>query len=389
MTIFKTYFKIIKKQAPQLLIYFVVFLGLAILFSTTGSDNPVNEFTQSKTKVAFINEGEETTIIKGFKDFLGQHSEFVDIENKTDKLQDALFYKDAEYILKVPAGFTEDLMAGKDVHIEKTVVSGSTSSIYTDILVNKYFNTVKLYINNNKGITQEDLVTLIAKDLKLETEVQLMESEVNPQNNEATQYYYNYLAYILISVIILGVSSIMLIFNNLNLKRRNLCSPVKNTSMNLQILSGNIVFSLVCWAGMVALSFILYRDKMMNTNGLYFILNSFVFTFTVLSLSFLIGTLIKNKNAQSGISNVLSLGLSFLSGVFVPQNMLSESVLAMAKFTPTYWFVKANNAISTLTNFSAENLAPIITSMLIQVGFAIALVSITLVLSKRKQLRGA
>ncbi len=388
MIVFKTYFKIIKKLSSQLSIYLVIFLGLAVLFSFMGSTNQVDKFTQSKTRVAFINNDEHSVLIKNFKDFLEKHSIYVDIEDKTEKLQDALFFREVEYIARIPAGFTTAIMSGKDTMIDKTVVSGSTSSIYTDMLINKYFNTAKLYVKNYKSITQEELVKQIEKDLSVETNVEIMTSGGKAVDTSETENYFNYLAYILISVIILGVSSIMMVFNNLNLKRRNLCSPIRNTSINIQILLGNIVFSIACWGLMIILAFILYKDKMFNINTLYFCINSLVLTLTILSMSFLVGIVIKSKNAQSGISNVLSLGLCFLSGVFVPQNLLGENVLAIAKFTPTYWYVKANRVIGNLTNFSADNLAPVITSLLIELGFAIALVSIALVMSKRKQLRG-
>ncbi len=388
MIVFKTYFKIIKKLSSQLSIYLVIFLGLAILFSFMGSTNQVDKFTQSKTRVAFINNDEHSVLIKDFKDFLEKHSIYVDIEDKTEKLQDALFFREVEYIARIPEGFTAAIMSGKDTMIDKTVVSGSTSSIYTDMLINKYFNTAKLYIKNYKSITQEELVKQIEKDLSVETNVEIMTSGGKAVDTSETENYFNYLAYILISVIILGVSSIMMVFNNLNLKRRNLCSPIRNTSINIQILLGNIVFSIACWGLMIILAFILYKDKMFNINTLYFCINSLVLTLTILSMSFLVGIVIKSKNAQSGISNVLSLGLCFLSGVFVPQNLLGENVLAIAKFTPTYWYVKANRVIGNLTNFNTDNLAPVITSLLIELGFAITLVSIALVMSKRKQLRG-
>ncbi len=110
----------------------------------------------------------------------------------------------------------------------------------------------------------------------------------------------------------------------------------------------------------------------------------FRFNLTELSLSFLATLIIKNKNAQSGVSNVLSLGLCFISGVFVPQSLLSSGVLTIASFMPTYWFIKANNEIGLLTNFTIENLSSILTAMLIQIGFAVALVSIALVIIKKR-----
>ncbi|HEY5585014.1 MAG TPA: ABC transporter permease [Ruminiclostridium sp.] len=389
MQVFRIYFKIIKKQLGQLSIYIGVFLAMAIMFSFTSPTSSIDDFTQSKTRVAFINEDENSILIEGFKEYLGNHSVYVPIQNEMDKLQDALFFRDVDYIAKIPMGFTKGIIAGKNSQIEKTVVSGSTSSIYTDMLVNKYFNTVKLYLSSYKDITQEELVKQVAKDLKIETKVQMKRTGEKSANTGNIKYFFNYLAYVLISVIVLGVSSIMMVFNNTNLRRRNLCSPIKNASINLQILLGNIIFSTVCWGLLIGVSFILYRGQMLTTNAIYFCINSFVFTLTALSMSFLVGILIKSRNAQSGISNVLSLGLCFLSGVFVPQEFLSENVLAMAKFTPTYWFVKANNDIGNLSNFSMDNLSPVFMYMLIELGFAVAIVSVALVMSKRKQLKGS
>jgi len=388
MQVFKTYFKIIKKHMAQISIYLGVFLALAIAFSFSSSPNIIEDFTQSKTRVAFINEDENSTLIEGFKEYLGKHSVYVDIQNDTDKLQDALFFRDVDYIAKLPKSYTKDIMSGKNSQIEKTVVAGSTSSIYTDMLVNKYFNTAKLYLSNYKDITQAELVKQVAKDLKIDTKVQIKRAEEKSANTGNVGSFFNFLPYALISVIILGITSIMMVFNNKNLRRRNLCSPIKNTSINLQILLGNIVFGVVCWGLIIICGFVLFKDQMLTTNALYFCINSFVFTLMTLCMAFLAGIFVKSSNAQSGVANVLSLGLSFISGVFVPQEFLSQNVLAIAKFTPTYWFIKANNTISNMTNFSMENLTPVFQYMLIELGFAVALLSVALVMSKRKQMSG-
>lgn len=388
MKVFNVYFKVLNKQGKQLSIYIIIFLVLAIAFSYAGGNTQIDKFTESKTRVVFINNDKNTTLIQGFKEFLGNNSIFVEIPDETDKLQDALFFREAEYIVKIPVGFTGDIFSGKDVKLDKSVVTGSTSSIYTEMLINRYFNAVRLYLNNYRDISEEELVKLVAADMIIETEVELLETGEKPIDTSRTRSYFNFLPYILISIIILGVSSIMMVFNNINLKRRISCSPVRNTSINLQILLGNIVFSVSVWVLIIIIALILYKDEMLTTNAVYFGINSFAFTITALSMSFLVGILVKNRNAQSGISNVLALGLCFLSGAFVPQEILSEKVLAIAKFTPTYWYIKANVVIGNMTNFSMDNLTPVIQYILTELGFAVALVSITLVVSKRKQLKG-
>ncbi|HBK85393.1 MAG TPA: hypothetical protein DDZ53_05120 [Firmicutes bacterium] len=64
---------------------------------------------------------------------------------------------------------------------------------------------------------------------------------------------------------------------------------------------------------------------------------------------------------------------------------MQPSVLVFAKFLPTYWYIKANDALAALGRITPESLQPIYSSMLIQLAFAVAIFSITLFLSKERR----
>ncbi|MBL4934366.1 ABC transporter permease [Clostridium sp. YIM B02515] len=385
MQVYKAFFKIILKNLNQIMIYIVVFISLAIALANTNS-KPVNtNFTDAKVNVAFINNDTDSVFVKGFKSYLGNNVNFVDIPDETQKLQDALFFRQAEYIVRVPKGFTEGILKGETVQLEKTIVPGSTSSIYIDSIINKYLNTAKLYTESMENLSQEQLVSYINKDLALKTDVNLKTSAYESSNNEKRAYYFNYMAYALFSVLILGVSSVMIVFNNTDLKKRNLCSPIKLRSMNFQMILGNLSFAVITWVIMILASFIMYRGYMFSAKGLLFLLNSLIFTFAALSISYLIGNVIKSKTAMSAAANVVSLGSCFISGVFVPQALLGKNVLRIASFTPNYWYVKSNNSIVNMTNFDMQNLEPIFLNMLIIIGFAVAVLAVTLVVIKQRR----
>jgi len=70
----------------------------------------------------------------------------------------------------------------------------------------------------------------------------------------------------------------------------------------------------------------------------------------------------------------------------VPQAIMSKAVLSVARFLPSYWFVRANDTITELSKFTTDSLRPIYGSILIQLGFAVALFSVTLLLSKERRL---
>ena len=386
MQVFKVYFKIIKANMGQMIIYLVVFLAISLLYSLSATTKNEESFSQTKTNVAFRNLDENTALLTGFKEYLSKNANFIEVENKHEKLQDALFFRDVEYIVTIPKGFTQNFLKRKPVELQKMIVPNSTTRMYVDMAINKYFNMARVYVNNMPGITEENLVKEVSKGASFETRVQLKSFGVKKQNNGFAVASFNYLAYSLFSILILGVSSISMVFNDKNLKRRNLCSPMKNRSFNLQLIMGNLVFALASYGIMAGFGFILNREHMMSYNGLLLCINALVFTIAALSISYLVGLLIKNRSAQSAIANVLALGFSFISGVFVPQELLSDKAMTIASFAPTYWYVKANNVIGTLSNFSFDNLSPIFTYMLIELGFAMAIFSVALVVSKQKRI---
>jgi ABC-2 type transport system permease protein len=136
---------------------------------------------------------------------------------------------------------------------------------------------------------------------------------------------------------------------------------------------------------MVIMCLIFNYKNSFNLNTVYFILNSFGFAICGASISFLIGNLVKSQSAISAVSNVITLGSSFISGVFVPQELLGSSVLKIASFTPTYWFVRANDSIAALTQFDFTHVKNILSYILIELGFGLAFFAIALVIGKKRR----
>jgi ABC-2 type transport system permease protein len=386
MQVYKAFFKVILKNLNQIMIYVVVFISLAIGLANTNTNPVAANFTETKVKIAFINYDTNSRLVEGLNNYLSKNTNIVNIPDDTQKLQDALFFREVEYIVKVPKGFTEGLLTGKVIQLEKTAVPGSTSRIYIDSVINKYLNTAKAYKSNMGNLSDDELLSYIENDLAQKTEVKLNNSVGEVSKSEKSAFYFNYLAYSLFATLILGVCSVMIVFNNTDLKKRNLCTPIKLKNMNFQLILANLSYAVLAWFAMIVTSLFMYGSYMFTGRGLLFLLNSLVFTFAALSISFLIGNVIKSKNSMSAAANVVALGTCFISGVFVPQALLGKSVLALASFTPNYWYVKSNNIIASLVNFNMENLAPIFLNMLIVIGFAVAVLTVTLVVIKQKRM---
>ena len=387
MQVYKAYFKIIKKNIGQLSIYLIIFLLFAIIFGKVSTSPKDTDFESTKVNISIINKDENSKLISGLTDYLKENANIVDVGTSKEDLQDALFFREAEYIITIPKGFTKEILKGnKDINIEKTVIPNSTSEIYMDNLINRYLNTVKMYTSTIDNISQAKLVSNVNKDLSHTTDVKIKTYDNDYSNNASCANYYNFFAYSMFAVLILGISLVMISFNNKDLKRRNLASSLSMKNMNIKMVFANITYAVVVCFVMIIASFIMFKNYMFTINGLLSLLNSFVFTLAALSISILISNLVTSRNALSAVVNVIALGSCFISGVFVPQQYLGETVLSIAKFNPTYWYVKANDDIAILVNYSNENMRPIFMSMIIVLGFALAVYAVTLVVIKQKRL---
>ena len=385
MQVFRAYFKVIRKNMLAMSIYIFIFVILAFLLTLFFGQSTVTSFNPVKIRIAVIQEDNGSAFSENLTAWLGRQAVVVDLEPTQDSLQDALFYRDVEYILYIPVGFGASMMDRRyDMTLNRTIVPDSYTSIQMDLQIDQYLNLAALYLDSLPGVTADDLAAKIDHDLSAEATVTLQASETNHGPNKMT-FFFIYLTYSIMAVMILGVTSIMLVFNKSDLRRRNLGSPVNPVHFNLQLVLGNLIFALTIWLVMSLLSLLLSNQPVNAAQYLVLCLNAFIFTMTALSFSFLVSQFIGSRAAQQSIANVFSLGACFISGVFVPQDMLGKTVHTIASFTPTYWYVRAVNEIGSLSSFTLQNLRQAGAYMLIEIGFAVALLVVSLAVIKQKR----
>ena len=379
MTVFKNYFKIVKSFLPTIIIYTVIFSVFAILVTGEGT---MDVFQASTPKVAIINNDENGILVNRFIEYVESNSEIIEIQNDETVISDSLFYRNIDFIMFIPENFTEEFISGEIVQIETRRVPDSYASTYAQMLYNRFWSVASVYLE--AGLSEEEISNIILKDLKEVAEVRVLDTDQNTLQRASG--FYNFTNYTFLAILLFVVGMLMAIYNDKNIKRRNLSSPISIKKFNAQLFLGNACITFLIWLAYVIISVLVFGSVMFTANGLLMMLNALVFCVTALSIAFLIGNLVKNKEAQNGIVNVVALGTSFLCGAFVPQEMLGSFVLSIARFLPPYWFIKNNNEIARLSNFDFGTMQPILINMAIVLAFGIGFFIITNVIGRmRKQ----
>lgn len=377
MIVFKTFLRIVKKCIFPIILY----TAILVLFSSINistEDNNMN-FTASKPDIYIINNDKYEGITKSLIDYMTNNSNVIELKSTSDAKNDAIFYRDVNFIMEIPVNFNEEYLKGNELEI-KIETTGDYPSVQAKNLLNRYLSTARIYQHLN--LNEEDLIKKVNATLENKVNVKITSSLDTSVLNKATTYY-NFLNYAFLAGSIYVVCLVLSSFKNTNIKKRTLISSMKINRFNRNLLLSNSLFAFILWLIYVILSFILVGESMFSMHGLIYIINSFIFAICTLCIAFLLGNTIKNKDAINGIINCLALGSSFLCGAFVPMEYLPKSVLNMAHILPSYYYIKNNNLISTLETINLISLKPIILNIVILLMFAIIFIIITNIITKK------
>lgn len=379
MTVFRTFLKVLNACKVPIIMYtvFLIFFGG---FNMQTSDNSTN-FVASKPDIHIVNNDEEVGITKGLIDYLKENSNIIELKNNEESINDALFYRDVNYIIYIPSNFREDFLNNKNPNID-IKSTGDYQSSLAEMLLERYLNTANIY--NNSLDNEEEIVMKVKQTLSKKTEVELT-SKIDTNTLSKATFYYNFANYSILAGCVYVICLILSSFKNKNISKRTIISSMDYKEYNRKLLFSNSLFAIFLWLLYVILSFILLGNIMFTTHGLIYIINSFIFTLCALTLAFLIGNLVSNKDAINGIVNVIALGSSFLCGSFVPMEWLPDTVLKIAHILPSYWYIKTNELLKTMEIFNLETLKPILINMLIIVGFIILFIIINNIVTSRKR----
>lgn len=379
MTVFKTFFRIVNKLKPTIILY----TALLIIFGAVNmktSDNNIN-FVNSKPDILIINQDVNKGLTKNLIDYMKKNSNIVKVENNEEKINDALFYREVSYVIYIPKDYRKNVLLGKNpkLDIKKT---DEYDAHLSEMMLKRYIKLQNIY--NKEAGSEDELITLINDNINDDVNIKIT-SKVDTSKTYNIAYYFNFASYSILAIIIYIVCLVLCSFKEESISKRINISSINYKSHNNKILLASIVFSSIVWLLFVIIGVTIVGDIMFSIRGLISIINSFIFTFCALTLSILISSLTNNKNAISGIVNVIALGSAFLCGAFVPAEYLPDSVLNFAHILPAYYYINSNDLLKNIDVINISSMHPIIINMIIIIMFSILFIILNNVVTRKKR----
>ena len=350
MQVFNLFFKIARSKIGIGLLYLVVFL--AICFPMVHSSNQQVDFEETRLNV-YVEDQDQSEASRLFIEGLARRHTLVHLENDRNTIMDALYYQTVDYALTINPGYGENLGSLSEEAMARPLfatfhLNDSYKTAMMDLYLTDYVRNVRMGLAMGKELTAA--IAGAEAMLAAQVDVEMVPPPADAVQNEGFTdkfaTFFRMLCYILIAVIPNVLAPVMLSLNSEDQKKRIASSRVSDSAYIVQLFAACAVMTVLIWLVFMAGGMVLYGGVYQGVNCWLAVLNSFAFAlvsamFTIFLCSFRLG-----NTAIGMVSQIVGIGMAFLSGAFIPQSMLNAGVLTVAKVMPGYWYVKATDILS-------------------------------------------
>ncbi len=354
---------------------YLIMFGIIGIMAAQQSSSGEMIYKEAKAEIAVIDES-PSEASQHFTAYLAKNNILLPAPAKQD-IDEQIYMGLYDVIIVVPEGF-EKYQAASQLEIYKSTFSSKAYKALQDI--SSYMFLLNISRDEQGAVRYE----LLDGALQEEAEIQLIAGDVKKANKaESFRRAMNASLYPVIAMVIFVVGMVMSDFNHKKVAFRNKCSGKSLRTFQTQMFLGQILFGALLWFLVMGMNLLVVKgmDFSQSDMGLYG-LNMAVFIMTILSFSFFLNNIIRNKHTLSAISNIFALGSAFVSGAFIPLEFLDGFVLKIAAFLPSYYFVLTNEAIFSKNQALWRNMG-------IQLLFAAAFLALGYYLAKLHQRESA
>ncbi len=378
MTVFKGHMKIIGQNKMLILLYVAIFFGCTILFQSTAGKTETS-YQAEKLNIGIVDE-DGGSLAESLTEYLGNLHHLIPIENDVSEIQEKLYYREVDYVVRIPKNFYKKCIEG-DEKLSVTKIPDTYSGSYVDQQINSFLNNARTY--QASGFTEAESASALEKTQSVKVTFSNDEKSIE---DAPYVYYFRYMPYLFLALFGFVMGNILIVFQNPNLKKRMAASPVSGRRQSLEGILCMSLEGLTLWIFVIVIGILFYgRDFYTSENFVYYLLNSVSMLFVDIALAYLMGTIAPNRDALTGIANIISLGMCFLGGVFVPLEFMGSHVKAVSHFLPIYWYEKANDLLANFAHMTVSVREQFFKAVIIQLVFVGAFICLTLVIEKYKR----
>ena len=393
MQVFKCAMRIIRGNIIFPLIY-IIGLSFMGVFMSASFDFDMNENDLERYSCDFtVIDRDGSDLSHAIAGQLAHHGTEVVIEDTQLAIQDAVAKGTTDYLLVIPEGyeasFVDAVRNGEDTPVMETVFSYySMEGELVDQSVNGFLGMVRSLATVDPDAPLPDVIDQAADYSSRQAPVSIIEKSTATSKADQFVFYLQWSTYTLFAGITVCVGLLVTTLGRVDVRRRNLASPLSFASYNLQLGAACAVITLVAWAWTFCLGLVAFPDAVAQIApaGLALCaLSMLAYCLVPLAFGFLLGQVGANGLICNAAGNIIGMVISFFGGAWVSLDLMSPEIVTFAHWLPGYWY---STACSTAAHVSAglgsDTLGVVFEHIGILLLFAIALVCISLVAGRKR-----
>lgn len=402
---FKLFFKIVKANLASFMAYILILIVTGLTFGLGGNTNTADfKIAATVYYAAITNENigdlkEDSTLMFDYlrdnnlmreesddpfsQGLFNYASNFVNVKNdiKVSEANDAIYTGIIHGVLIIPENLSA-LTQENALFIFYTNSQDLANFTPTRAALNKFINTYydlkETSEAGGESLTTAELTDKVSEALQKETLI--IYDNPNRSKMSMLSQFFSFSTYIMSAVIILLVSIVMYEIKRQEILMRIAITPYSMSRLVVGLIFGAITMSIALTVLIYVLSIIIYPAIALSVTGLYFMLNTMLFTLPLTALAMVLGLVIQKAQVVSILSTVFAIAQGFFSGAFVPAYLLPKGIINAGKIFPAAHTVTINNYIA---EGASINTAGILINTGILVGYFTVLLVATILLSKK------
>ena len=134
MQVFKAFYKSLRRQITSVLLYVIAFAAISVIMANTMSENTDTLFTAKRLTVAVFDH-DNTDESRVLYNYLDRTQKLTSIKDDNEAIADELFFRNVDYVLIIPDGFSENPDSLKNVKQQN-----SSSAYFLDNSIDTFLN---------------------------------------------------------------------------------------------------------------------------------------------------------------------------------------------------------------------------------------------------------
>ena len=385
MVVYKALLKTIKGKMTSLIIYFVVFAVFGSIVARQNSKSMDSMFKAHQVVIALVDQ-DDSELSRGIAEAFSQTDKIEKVKASTEddlkKLNDNVRFDIYDDAILIPFGFEANVLAGHESGAEFLSKGQSASSTLMYTKFNTFVKNVTIYMN--AGFSETEAIANATDDMeKAEPEIEMVKAN-DKTGHSLMAVMYAFMAYSMMMILSIGIATIISSIKKKDLMARITVSPMSSFRQNLEQVLAITTFGLVVLLAMILVVCIFLGNEADYSKIWYYSINSAALMVVGISFAFFLGTISQDEGVIELVSNMVFLGMSFISGVFVTRDFMSESVLKVAHFLPVYWYVSGTEQIDT-AKVSEIWGSGLVGSLAMQLLFALLFMGAGFVVARKKE----